>query len=58
METLRKGQKIINWMYDQNRTMIDKYPYLQATISDFTRKLFYMDDKEFDSLFGNDNKNE
>ena len=57
MEKLRKGQKIVNWMHE-NDTIADRYPYLEATLADFTRRLFYMDDKEFDSLFGNDKQND
>ena len=51
MEKLRKGQRIVNWMHDNDK-IADQYPHLQAVVADFTRKLFYMNDKEFDSLFG------
>ena len=53
MEKLRKGQRIVNWMHDNDK-IADQYPHLQAVVADFTRKLFYMDDKEFDSLFGDE----
>lgn len=54
-ETLRKGQKIVNWLYVENRTILDLMPFLERPIAEFTRKLFYMSDEEFDTLFG-DNK--
>ena len=36
MEKLRKGQRIVNWMHDNDK-IADQYPHLQAVVADFTR---------------------